>query len=185
MTQPFDDTTGWNALAAAWQQRDAQLAVDPQSLRAKVQRETTIMRRGLIVEIVFSLAVVAMTVWGLVIEHGPGTLLIVIDTWAVLAIVWAFVLWGRSGLWAPSAESTEAYLVLSRRRAELRLRTAWLAIALVVAQLVVARAASVPSSLVQWSAAAAWLAWAIWLRQKASGDCRRLNALLADYSRKL
>ena len=185
MTQPYDETMGWNALAAAWQKRDDQVAADPHSLRAKVQRETAIMRRGLIVEIAFSVAVVAMTLWDLVSDHGPGTLLIVIDTWAVLAIVWAFALSGRRGLWAPSAESTEAYLVLSRRRAELRLRTAWFALALVVAQLLVARAASVPSSLVQWIFSAGWIAWAVWLRHKAVGECRRLDALLADYSRKL
>jgi len=185
MTQPFDETTGWNALAAAWQKRDEQMAADPRSLRVKVQRETTIMRRGLIVEVAFSLAVVAATVWGLVGEHGPRTLLIAVDSWAVIAIVWAFALWGRRGLWAPSAESTEAYLVLSRRRAALRLRTAWLALALVIAQLLVARAASVPSSLVQWTFSAGWIAWAVWLRHKATGECRRLDALLADYSRKL
>jgi hypothetical protein len=185
MTQPFDETTGWSALAADWQKCDEQMAADPLSLRVKVQRETTIMRRGLIVEVAFSLAVVAMTVWSLVSDHGPRTLLIAVDSWVVIAIVWAFALSGRRGLWAPSAESTEAYLVLSRRRAELRLRTAWFALVLVVAQLLVARAASVPSSPVQWIVSAGWIAWAFWIRQQAIRECRWLDGLLAEYSPKL
>jgi hypothetical protein len=86
-------------------------------------------------------------------------------------------------LWKPSADSTEAYVLLSRRRAQLRLKTSWLALGLVVAQLVVARLASVPSSFVQWVAAVAWLAWAIWLHRRATSECRRLDGVLAELRR--
>jgi hypothetical protein len=181
MTQPFDDAAEWTAIAAAWQRHDAHLAVDPRTLEAKIRRDTTMMQRVLVVEIAFSLAVVAFTVWTLISESSPRGVLIAVDTCVVLAIVWAFALWGRRGLWQPSAESTREYLVVSRRRAELRLRAAWLALVLVVAQLLVARAASVPSSLVQWLASIGWLVWAVWLRRRATRECRRLDALLAQY----
>ena len=182
MTQQLDDGAPWDALAAAWQRRDEHPRVDPQLLRAQVQRETTRMQRWLGIEIAFSVAVVAMTFYILVRHADPRALLLAIDSWVVLVIVWLFALWGRRGLWKPSAESTEAYIVLGRRRARLKLQTAWLAFGLLVAQLVVGQATAERSTL-HWIVAAAWLVWAFWMRRRAIDECRRLDALLAELRR--
>jgi hypothetical protein len=182
MTEQLDDRTAWHALAATWRRPETP-EIDLPRLRARIQRETTVMRRSLVGEIALSAAVVGWTVWNLVREPVPYAMLFAVDSWAVLGIVWAFVLSGRRGLWKPSADTTEAYLVLGRQRAQQRLRTAWLALGLVVAQLVVAKTASILSSPIQWIASAAFVAWALWSRARAIGEQRRLDALLAELRR--
>src|SRR5262249_36974598 len=78
MTQPFDDAAEWNAVAAAWQRQDAHPPVDPRTLEARIRRDRTMMRRVLVVEIAFSLAVVAFTLWNLIRESDSSGVLIAV-----------------------------------------------------------------------------------------------------------
>jgi hypothetical protein len=188
MRHEAESSAEWAPLTALWQAREEQPPVDPQALRAHVDAESRRMRWWVVVEVCLTIAVLGVTTWNLVRHPGVRALLMAADVGAVLAIVWAFALWGRRGIWRPSADSTEAYLVLARRRARLRLQTTWLALSLLVAQLAIVRLAP-PSSpgATDWSlraaATAAWLAWALWARRRALADIRRLDGITAELAR--
>ena len=128
------------------------------------------MRWWLIGEIALTVAAIAGTASNLARHRDTYALLLLIDTWVVLGIVWLFAVLGRRGLWTPAAETSAVYIQLGRRRAELKIRTTWLAVALVLGQLIVAKVVEAHVSAFHWIGAAAWIAWAVWMHRPAKRE---------------
>lgn len=179
MNEQLDEGNAWAALASAWQQRTDPPPIDALALRAYVRRETTRMYRWLVAEIALSVGAVAFSVWLLVERADSQGIVVAMDIWAVLAIVWAFSLTGRRGLWKPTTESTKAFLDIGRRHALLKVRTAWLAAVLVIVQLIVALATSGPITSWNATAAALCLMWAGWFGRRARRETRHFDQLLS------
>lgn len=175
----------WGSLSADWLAQPVPAALDPVALRARVERETRQMRWWVAVEIAFTAAVLGGGAWALAFHRDAFVLLFTMDAWAMLVLVWAFALWSRRGLWRPAAESTEAYLALARRRAQIRLATAWFIVVVVAAQIAVALLSPGPSGAtwlggaggraVAWLVAVVYLALAMRLRSRAVAERRWLE----------
>jgi hypothetical protein len=167
-----DEQRAWASLVDAWQERDELPRADPEALRISVIRETKRMRGWWVVEITMSAAAVAFVVAYAMRAPGPRSRFALVDTFAVLAIVWSFAAWGRRGLWRPSAETSQAYVALAKRRTRLKLWTTWLVLVLVVGQLAATLVFHLGLSSLQAIAAAAWLAWVFWMRRRAGTELR-------------
>lgn len=181
MNSSIDDGW-WTGLTAAWREREEEVGVHPAELYRAVTLESERMRRWLLIEILLSVAALGIAWWFVTDHVGPRPTVLARDTLAILAIVWAFALWGRRGLWTPAAETSHAYLVLSRRRARLKLLTAWLALVLVLLQLVVAVWVGAGNRNVTIAAAVAWALWSVWMRRRSIREMGWYDALLRDSS---
>jgi hypothetical protein len=125
MTTDFDDP-GFTALADTWRSAELPLpplAPIPRALRERVQRGSRQLVLGTAIEIVVTVAVLALaaTILAASPPERPDTRWI----WWTLAIahsgiVWAFTLWNRRGIWRPLAQDTAAFLALTRERARRR-----------------------------------------------------------------
>jgi hypothetical protein len=177
VNQPHESALDWAALSAAWRGGAVATAQDLAVLRARIDRVTVRLRWWRALEACLSAAALAGTGWALVRNRTPFVVLFVVDTWCVLAAVWAFELWNRRGEWAPLAQDTEAYLALARQRAVQRLRSAWFGLVLLVLQVVVVAilpspggprpAGSGAGRAVAGLGALLILAWAAWQRRRA------------------
>jgi hypothetical protein len=175
-----DDEAPWAVMSRVWRERVDLPRVDANALRIAAAAETARMRRWLVVEVAMSVAAAAAAAFYAVLVPGSRSLLILLDTLAVIAIVWAFVLWGRRGLWGPAAETSQAYVALARRRARLRLLTTWLAFALVAAQIAVRVVFDGGVSSLQLIVAAVWVGWALWMRRRAIRELEFYDGLVRE-----
>jgi hypothetical protein len=173
-----DHEAQWGALSRAWREREESPRVDPAALAMAVSKETHRMRRWLVHEVALSVVVAVFAIWYALRASGERALFVPLDTLAVLIIVWAFALWGRRNLWAPAAQTSRAYVGLARRRARLKWLTAWLAVALVAAQLVVSARIGLHISSVQLLAAGAWVGWAVWIGRRSRRELRYYDELM-------
>jgi hypothetical protein len=181
MTGQNQGNVEWTALSSSWQSIEEHPRVVASSLRDMVHREDRRLRIWRVFEIVLSIGVVAATIAILAVRPGAISLVIAIDTWVVLGVVWIFALASGKGLLLPAMLSTTEYLGLARRQALRRLHTVYLALALlfgqmiVLAALMVADAAYRSVSVLQVIAVVAWLGWAAWARRKAIADLDALS----------
>ncbi|HEY1304579.1 MAG TPA: hypothetical protein VGF24_13550 [Vicinamibacterales bacterium] len=106
---------GWRA---QWQT----VALPPTDLRARVERETRMMRRSVVGELVVTVACGGGSVAWAVLSRRTDVLVLAFGTWVFIVIAWAISLFLRRDAWAPAAVSTAAFLDLSilrcRRRRE-------------------------------------------------------------------
>ena len=177
---PSIDDAQWASLRSAWQARDELPRVDADTLRHAVALETQRMRRSLFGEIALSIAAVVFAVWCVLARVGPRPRVVAGDTVGVVVVVWAFVLWGRRGLWAPATETSHAYVLLRRRRSRLKLLTAWLALVLVAVQAAVVLATGVGNRDLAIAAVVAWGLWSVWMRRRAIREMQYYDSLLQD-----
>ena len=105
----------WNDLSLAWQRTN-----DPGTerlMRASVICRSRLMRVVLGTEVLMTVAVLSWVAY--VVAQRPTAIMIIWGIAALLhsALVWAFALWNRRGIWAPLGESTRDYLALAFERA--------------------------------------------------------------------
>lgn len=122
------DDMEWDFLEGLWRRAPVESAV-PAALQAQVHREEWRMRFWAFTE--WLLAAV-FVIWGVVelatFTDDAGFLRGFLLVW-LTAVALSFSLRLRRGLWAPAAESTRAYLAISRARVRAgwrALRFAWL-----------------------------------------------------------
>ena len=106
-------------------------------VRARVARESRLMRLGLIAPIL-----VTAVIGGGVIMHALRTGLaqdavLAVEAWLFILVIWGGCLWIARGTWRPFAESTAAFVDLSIRRCRANLRTFPFATALYVCQVAI------------------------------------------------
>lgn len=172
------DGAAWNALTAEWQSSTELPAPDFARVRAAIDAETRRMKLWLTGELALTAIAIAGPLWNVARRPGTQSWLLLADAWLILAIVWVFALLGRRTLWEPAAETSEAYLHLGRRRAQLKVRTTWLALAVLAGQLLAVRVFEGSTSSLQWALAGAWVVWALWLHRRAVLERRRFDTLL-------
>jgi hypothetical protein len=106
----------------------------PVNLRRSVERQSRLMKIGLIADTVVTIVMGGgSTAWA-VRSMDPDVVPVAVATWLFLAAAWAFVLMVNRGLWAPSALETAAFADLSVRRCQSVLTTIWFAAGLFVAE---------------------------------------------------
>jgi hypothetical protein len=111
------------------EQWQADVAV-PENLRRSVERQSRLMKLGLISDAVVTVVMGGGSAAWAVHSRDPDVVQVAVATWLFLAVAWAFVLTVNRGLWAPSALNAAAFVDLSIRRCESTLTTTWFAAAL-------------------------------------------------------
>jgi hypothetical protein len=88
----------------------------PVDLRRKVERQTRLMRIGLIAPILVTLTIGGWTAGWAIRAPQPNIILLAVWTWILIAAAWTFGLKVNRGNWSPSAEDGAAFVALSLRR---------------------------------------------------------------------
>jgi hypothetical protein len=96
----------------------------PMDLFRRVERGTQYMRRYRIAEILATIFIGGGTVVAAFLFTRPSTILLATGTWIFIALAWTFSLRHTRGIWAPGAPTTAAYVDLSIRRCEWRMKDA-------------------------------------------------------------
>lgn len=178
----------WEEWSAAWRV-SPKVDDNVSSLRRAADRQTLMMRVGVGIEIVLTVAVLAVVWWVVTAERGVSLI-----GWAVAAglhsvLVWGFTLWNRIGIWKPLGRSTVDYLRLTRERLRRQRRsgtfTLWLvgveAVALAGWFFLERRSELkwswtwVPAVTVTGSA----IVWALWVRRRSDRELARLDRVEA------
>jgi hypothetical protein len=103
----------------------------PIDLIRKVERETIAMHREWILQIAPGLIGVGTVIAAVIMQTLPWILLAV-GTWLFILIGWRFIVENAKGVWAPTAETTAAYVELSIERCRRRLKQIRFAIVMVI-----------------------------------------------------
>jgi len=108
----------------------------PMDLRRKVERQSRLMKLGLIAEILVTITIGGATAGSAVYSPQPENVLLAVGTWVYIAIAWTFGLIVNRGNWSPSGQDTAAFVDLSVRRCRGRLAAVWFSACLFVCQIV-------------------------------------------------
>jgi hypothetical protein len=166
-------------------------AAAAEELRARVLRETSGIKMGLMAPIL-----VTLVTGGTVLSRALHTrqsldVLLAIETWIFIVVVWVGSLWIARGTWRPLGNTTTAFVDVSIRRREAYLRGATFGVCLYVAQLVfmvlaIAEASPVGMVGILTSRAVILFGWVAlpsigvalyWFRRRQRADLERLRKL--------
>jgi cation transport ATPase len=139
---------GWQDLQQLWQSETVPADVDA-AARQRVERERRRMVLAAATEAFVVLAVGAWSVHLLTTRPDPALIVTLLVFWTFAGVLVGFGILTRRGTWAPSAESTRAYLRLSVERAQRREQLGRQALKLMVVWMVAA------VGLLGWSASGA------------------------------
>jgi hypothetical protein len=118
-----------------WREQWQSENVLPLDLRGRVERESLLMRIGLVVRILVTIVMGGGTAIWAIRSSESAVVLLAVATWVFLAVAWLFALAINRGNWSPSALDTAAFLDLSIRRCWSRLATIRFAAAFFVCDL--------------------------------------------------
>jgi hypothetical protein len=182
----------WGELARTWQSGPA--VIDHSAIRRVADRQTMQMRISVVGEVALSLAAVVL-IWWIGVERGAAALGWAIAAGLHTAVVWAFSIWNRIGIWRPLGRATVDYLRLTQERCRRQRRSATFALWLVGVEVLAlmawlgvlaaeGRAARlsgrwVPAAVVMATAAG----WAVWYRARTARRLARLEALDTQLAR--
>ena len=175
-------------------QGESEPSVDPDAvdvLRRRVLRETRRLKMNLLGPIL-----VTLVVGGWIASRAVRTgqwidVLLAIESWLFIAVVWAGCLWIARGTWRPLADTTAAFIEVSIRRRVANLRAAAFGACVYVVQLTLlvlvlgtaspqgfAAVLTSPQVIVLgWVGVPAVLAALYWFRRRDRADLERLREL--------
>ncbi len=131
------DLERWRRQWQADPPASASRADGAERLRQRVLRETRRAKLGLIAPIWVTVGVGGgMTLMAVRGEH-PLHLVLAIETWIFIAVIWAGCLWIARGTWRPLADTTAAFVDISIRRRIANMRGAIFGVCLYVFQLLI------------------------------------------------
>jgi hypothetical protein len=176
-----------------WQGRSV-AALDAEAaerLRRRVLRETRWLKLSLVIPILVTLGIGGAVILRAVRTGQPLEVVLAVETWGFIVVVWAAALWTARGTWRPIGETTAAFVAVSVRRREANLRGSTWAVCLYVFQLlfiVLTLAAASPAGimpiltskyfvLIGWIGVPSGLAALFWFRRRQRADLERLREL--------
>jgi hypothetical protein len=115
MMMPDRELEAWTT---AWRSRDAR----PAGLRARVERQSRVLRVLWIGEIAITVAFGGGTLGWALRSRRPDVIALAAGVAVFLTLAWAFAIRNRRGIWGPETLTTAAYLELSILRCERRLQ---------------------------------------------------------------
>ena len=160
-------------------------------LRRRVLRETRWIKVGLIAPILVTL-VVGATIVSRALRTGQAIdVLLAVEAWIFIVVIWVGCLWIARGTWRPLADTTAAFVDISIRRREANLRGAIFGACLYVLQLVfmvLALGVASPAGIVPvltsinvivmgWIGVPGGLAVLYWFRRRQRAELERLREL--------
>jgi hypothetical protein len=106
----------------SWRRRWQTASVIPPDLKARVERETSWMRRFVVAEVLVTILFGGGTLAWAVLSRRTDALVLAVGVWGAISIAWAMSFLLRRDAWAPATLTTAAFLDLSilrcRRRRE-------------------------------------------------------------------
>ena len=129
---PHIEMEAWRLLWRA--QSDGRAAAD---LRERVARETRRKRVVLIWPVIVTIAIGGGTAWRANVSAHFEDVLLAMETWAFIAVIWTGALWLERGTWRPLGDTTAAFVDLSIRRCQSALAGVRFAGVVYVVQLVI------------------------------------------------
>jgi len=118
-----------------WREQWQSDASIPADLRRKVERQSRLMKIGLIGNGVVTVVIGGGSIaWALLSKDSAVALLAAV-AWLFLAAAWTFVLTVNRGLWRPYAMDAAAFVDLSVKRCQGALKAVWFAGVLFVAEI--------------------------------------------------
>jgi hypothetical protein len=118
----------------------ASRAAEAERLRQRVLRETRWTKLGLIVPIWITIGVGGGMIWLALTTGLLVHVVLAIEAWLFIAVIWAGCLWIARGTWRPLANTTAAFVDISIRRRKANLRGTTFGVWLYVFQLLVMKA---------------------------------------------
>jgi hypothetical protein len=103
-----------------WRTQWQTVARPSADLHARVERETRMMRRMLVGELVVTLVLGGGSVTWATLSRRTDALVLALGIWLFIAIAWATSLYLRREVWAPASLTTAAFLELSILRCRRR-----------------------------------------------------------------
>lgn len=184
MTQPVSEE--WTALAAAWQSAPVAHGLSLETLLRRERRRRILMTLLVVSEALISLAGLAFVYRAARRMPASGGSILVGGVVVYIAVMAAFTVWNRRGTWRPLAETTEAFVAISRLRCRRGLRTARFVIGIVLLQLLAMLVWTIlePSPaagralLLLAAIAAGFLLWATWYRRRMLVRLAALESLV-------
>jgi hypothetical protein len=160
-----------------------------EQLRRRVLRETRRLKLNLIWPILVTVVIGGAMIWRALRSEQFLDVMLAVETWIFIAVIWAGSLWIARGTWRPLADTTAAFVDLSIRRREANLRGALFGACLFVFQVaftVLAVAATSPAGIVAvltssfvvvtvWFGVPFALAAFYWFRRRQRPDLERLR----------
>jgi hypothetical protein len=120
----------WQGEAAS-----ASRAEEAERLRQRVLRETRWTKLGLIAPIWITVGVGGGMIWLALTTGQLVHVVLAIEAWLFIAVIWAGCLWIARGTWRPLASTTAAFVDISIRRRQANLRGTTFGLCLYVFQL--------------------------------------------------
>jgi hypothetical protein len=157
-------------------------------VRELVTRQTRAYRVMFAAEVLITVVVLAAVAWTVAVERTVAAFGLGIAAVAHSAIIWAFSLWNRAGVWRPLGESTRDYLAVARERCWRERRGSAFVIGLLLVEgaLVMAWLLSAESVVAPVRRSGWWIppgavfvgafVWAVWVRRRAEAKLVRLGA---------
>ncbi len=105
----------------AWSREWQSATEAPPDLRRKVERQSLLMRVGLVLDILVTVVIGGGATALAVRTPRTDMIVLAVATWGFIAAAWAFVRAAYRGLWSPGAPDTSAFLDLAIRRCRARL----------------------------------------------------------------
>jgi hypothetical protein len=118
----------------------ASRAAEAERLRQRVLRETRWTKLGLIVPIWITIGVGGGMIWLALTTGLLVHVVLAIEAWLFIAVIWGGCLWIARGTWRPLANTTAAFVDISIRRRKANLRGTTFGVWLYVFQLLVMKA---------------------------------------------
>ncbi|MFN0178210.1 MAG: hypothetical protein ACKVZ0_05385 [Gemmatimonadales bacterium] len=110
------EDAGWTELARTWIGGDDAGTSAEAAIRRSVDRQSIQMRLVVVGEVLITAATLAVVWWVLATEREVVRLGWVLGAVLHTAVIWAFVMWNRRGIWGPLSQSTAEYLRLAKER---------------------------------------------------------------------
>ena len=127
---------------AAWQRQwkaeppSSDSATAWNELRQQVDRQSRRMRIALIAPVLVTIGIGGHFLMQAIRSAQPTDVLVAVEAWTFIAVVWVSCFWVARGTWRPFGETTAAFIDLAIRRCQSNIKAARLGLWLYVGQLI-------------------------------------------------
>lgn len=170
-----------NRMRDVWMSESPPERVRLEVLRAEARRRRRRMGLVVLLEIVLTGVLIAVTV-SIVLDAGAtgGRMAWLGAVWLTWLAVAGFATWNRWGVWSPQAETARSYLMLAAERARRRRRAALFVFALTAVQAAALFATRDGITVAGIAIVLLYAAWAVWYGIAAQRDLTRFRGLSAQ-----
>lgn len=188
-----------DAQIAAWRQQwqsgpePGETSYEEERLRQRIDRESRLIRLGLIAPLLVTICIGGYIVVRAVMSGKPTDILLAVEGWIFITVMWVSSLWFARGTWSPLGQTTAAFVDLAIRRCQSSLKASRMGMWFYGGQLVtvcllmsamkeapprlIPLLTSWPVILIGWIGLPAYILWMRWFQRARRRELARLLEL--------